>query len=361
MDNDPDAGGYMQTIEKEYQPLTIPHLSWDKKTLTDTYGELVAQPLAPGFGHTLGNALRRVLLSAVEGAAVTSVIIQNVNNEFSSIPGVVEDAMQVVLNIKEIVIRNKDGKPGMMRLHIKGQKTVVVADIEADDHLELVNKDHIIAHVAQDGELDITFFVENGRGYQQAQWPADEAFQKNGRIYIDAMFSPIRKVMFDIGKTRVGKDIDYDKLVLFIHTDGSENPLDVLHYSVSVLRTQFEHFLSTSEVPFNEISKLPDQEDQKGPAEEMLGLKDVPVELLLKPIDELELSVRAHNCLINAGITRIIDLVNVPKEEALRIKNFGRKSLNEVEESMKAQKLSFGMGINEEDVKKILEAKSKNS
>ena len=131
--------------------------------------------------------------------------------------------------------------------------------------------------------------------------------------------------MFDIEKTRVGKDIDFDKLILRIYTDGSENPLDVLHYSVSILRTQLEHFLASSEIPFNEISKMPEEEEKTEPIElDKLGLKDVPVELLLKPIEELELSVRAHNCLINAGIRRVIDLVNVPEDEALRIKNFGR-------------------------------------
>lgn len=361
MDIEPVAGGYMELKEKEYQSLTIPRLAWDKKTLTDIYGELIAQPLEPGFGHTLGNALRRVLLGAVEGASVTSVIIKNVNNEFSSIPGIVEDAMQVILNIKEIVIRNTDGRPGKMRLQIKGDKTATVADIQADAHLELFNKDHVIAHVAVDGELDIEFFVENGRGYQQAKWPVGEAYQKDGKIYLDAMFSPVHKVMFDIEKTRVGKDIDYDKLILHIHTNGSVNPFDVLHYAVSVLRTQLEHFLLSTEVPFNEISKLPEEIEQKAPVElDKLGLKDVPVELLLKPIEELELSVRAHNCLINAGIKRVIDLINVPEEDALRIKNFGKKSLNEVKESMKAFGLSFGMNINEEDVKKVLEAKENN-
>lgn len=351
----------MELKEKEYQSLTIPRLIWNKKTLTDTYGELVAQPLEPGFGHTLGNALRRVLLGAVEGAAVTSVIIKDVNNEFSAIPGVVEDAMQVILNIKSIVIRNKDGRPGKMRLHFKGEGKATVADIQADAHIELINKEHVIAHVARGGELDIEFFVENGRGYQQAQWPAGETYQKDGRIYLDAMFSPIRKVLFDIEKTRVGKDIDYDKLIIYIHTDGSENPLDVVHYSVSVLRTQLEHFLTSTEVPFNEISKLPEEEKAKEPVElDKLGFKDIPVELLLKPLEELELSVRAYNCLRNAGITRVIDLVNVPEEDALRIKNFGKKSLNEVKEIMEGFGLKFGMNINEEDVKKVIEAKENN-
>ncbi len=341
--------------KKEYKPLTIPRLSWHKESLTEKYGELVAQPLEPGFGITLGNALRRVLLGAVEGSAVTSVIIKGINNEFSSIPGVVEDAMQLILNIKEIVIRNKEGKPGKMHLKVAGEAAARVADIKADEHLELVNPDHVLAYVAQGSELDIEFFVESGRGYQPAQWPIGKALQEDNRVYLDAMFSPIKKVMFDVEKTRVGKEIDYDKLMLKIYTDGSENPVDAMHYAVSVLRTQLEHFLISAEIPFNEISALPQEPAQKDPVElDQLGLKGIPVDLLLKPIDELELSVRAHNCLINADVKRILDLVNLSEEEALKIKNFGRKSLNEVKESMKAFGLSFGMNIKESDLKKVL-------
>ncbi len=340
---------------KEYKALTIPKLIWDKKTLTDSYGELIAQPLEPGFGNTLGNALRRVLLGAVEGSAVTSVIVKDINNEFTAIPGVVEDAMQVVLNIKEIVIRNTLGKPGIMRLKIGGEGVARVADIVADDHIELINKDHIIAHVAPGGTLDIEFFVEAGRGYRPAQWPMDKQYQEDGRIYLDAMFSPIRKVMFDIEKTRVGKDIDYDKLIIRVYTDGSENPFDVLHYSVSVLRTQLEHFLASTEIPFNEISAVPEEKKEVKPVElDKLGLKGVSLELLLKPIDELELSVRAHNCLIQADVKQVIDLVNLSEDDVLKIKNFGRKSLNEVKDSMKAFGLSFGMGLDKEEVKKVL-------
>jgi DNA-directed RNA polymerase subunit alpha len=342
--------------KKEYNPLTIPQLHWNKKVLGDTFGELIAQPLEPGFGITMGNALRRVLLGGVEGSAVTSVIINGVNNEFASVPGVIEDAMQIVLNIKGIVVRNKTGQSGTMRLKVKGEAPATVADITADSHLELVNKDHVIAHVAAGGELDIEFFVESGRGYQPAQWPVGKSLQEDNRIYVDAMFSPVRKVMFDVEKTRVGGNIDYDKLVLKIYTDGSENPLDVLHYAVSVLRTQLEHFLTSAEIPFNEISAKPEVEQERKPVNlDELGLKGVPAELLLKSIDELELSVRANNCLMNADIKRIIDLVNLSDEDALKIKNFGRKSLNEVKDSMKAFGLSFGMNIKEDDVKKALE------
>jgi|ERR1700733_741790 len=340
---------------KEYRPLTIPKLSWNKKELTATYGELVAQPLEPGFGITLGNALRRVLYAGVEGSAVTSIIIKGVNNEFSALSGVEEDVMQVILNIKNIVVRNKEGIPGKMHLHVKGPAVAKVADITTDEHLEVVNKDYVLAHVSEHGELDIEFFVEPGRGYKAAQWPADKALQEDGRIYIDALFSPLRKVTFDVEKTRVGKDIDYDKLTIRIETDGSENPLDVLHYAVSVLRTQLEHFLASTEIPFNQISAAPEQETESEPVEvDQLGVKGISPELLLKPIDELELSVRGHNCLINAGIKRILDLVNLSEDEVLKIKNFGRKSLGEVKESMKAFGLSFGMNIKESQVKKAI-------
>jgi len=343
------------TTPKEYQPLTIPKLAWNKDTLNATFGELIAQPLEPGFGFTLGGGLRRVLLGAVEGSAVTSVIIKGVNNEFSTLPGIVEDAMQVALNCKGVVVKNTTGEPGTMRLNVDGQAVARVSDIVADDHLELVNKDHVIAHVSEGGKLDITFFVESGRGYQAAQWPVGKALQEDGRIYLDAMFTPVRRVTYSVEKTRVGRDIDYDKLTLIVMTDGTQSPEDVLHYAVSVLRTQYEHFLSVPEIPFNDISKpLPDESKEAAMSEAESKLQGLPLDLLLKPIDVLEFSVRAHNCLLNAGIKRIIDLVNLSEDEVLKIKNFGRKSYDEVRDSMKSFGLTFGMDISEDDVKNFL-------
>jgi len=348
--------------KREYQPLTVPRLSWDKQTITENYGQIIAQPLEPGFGITLGNALRRVLLGGVEGAAVTSVIINGVNNEFAVVSGVVEDAMQLCLNIKQIVVKSKDGKPGTMRLKATGEKTVYVSDIEADSNLELINGQHVLAHISAGGQLDIEFFVELGRGYCPAQWPEGKVLQEDSRIYLDAMFSPITQVTFDVEKARVGKEIDYDKLILSIHTDGSENPLDALNYAVSVLRTQLEYFLLCTEIPFNEISKQPVIEtiEQPKQANDLL-LKGIPVDLLLKPIDELELSVRAHNCLMNANIKRILDLVNLSEDDGLKIKNFGRKSLNEVKDSMKAFGLSFGMDIKEADLEQAMQERGMTS
>jgi len=342
---------------KEWQSLTIPRISWNNETLTSKFGELHAEPLAPGFGITFGNALRRVLLGSIEGAAVTSVIIRGVNNEFSTLPGVVEDVMQVVLNIKEIVVRSRTGKSGMMRMLVEGERTAKVADIIADDHLELVNRDHVIAHVAAGGVLEITFFVEPGRGYQLAQWPLGQSLQKDDRIYLDAMFSPIQRVTFDVQKTRVGEDIDYDALKIAINTNGAAQPVEAMHYAVSVLRNQLQHFLAEVEIPFNDIAgaAVPSQEatntatvsPRMDPA-----LNAVTPEFLLKPIDALEFSVRANNCLVNAGVKRIIDLVNLTEDEVRKIKNFGSKSLAEVQEGMKAFGLKFGMNIREESLKK---------
>lgn len=342
----------------EYKPLTIPQIKWERKTLREDYGELVAQPLEPGFGMTLGNALRRVLLAAVEGSAVTSVIIKGINNEFSSLPGVTEDVMQILLNIKEIIIKNKEGKPGKMRLHVTGEAVVRVADIQADEHLELINKDHVLAHIAKAGELDIEFFVESGRGYLPAQWPIGTALQEDDRVYLDAMFSPVTKVYFDVEKTRVGKSIDYDKLTLKVHTNGAENPAYVMHYAVSVLRTQLEHFLIEPEIAFNQISQVDEEQgEDKSDMTSGLSLEGIPVELLLKPVEELELSARAHNCLVSAGKKRIVDLINLTEDELLKVKNFGRKSLREVKDALKSSGLTLGMTIKDEDIKKLLASK----
>lgn len=342
---------------REYKPLTIPRVEWNKRTLTNKFGEIVAQPLEPGLGITFGSAIRRVLLGAIEGAAVTSVIIKGVNNEFSVIPGIVEDTMQLLLNIKQIVVRNKTGQPGIMRLHVTGGAVARVADIQADEHIELINPEHVLAQVSNDGELDIEFFVTTGRGYQVAQWPADKPYQEDNKIYLDAMFAPVTNVVSHVEKTRVGKDIDYDKLTLQIHTDGSETPVDVFNYAISVIRTQLEHFLIAEEIPFNDLVVAPVYEKEiKQPALDQLALSRPAIELLLKPIDELELSVRSHNCLLQAGINRVIDLVNVSEDEALKIKNFGRKSLNEVRDSMASYGLRFGMNIDEKEVEQLLHA-----
>jgi len=337
-----------------YKPLILPKVNWETKVSTDTYGELVVQPLEPGFGITLGNALRRMLLSSVEGCAVTSVIIKGVNNEFSTVKGVAEDTLHILLNIKGIVVKNKTGQPGKMYLSKKGEGPVKVADIKTDDHLEVINGDHVIGHLAVDGELEIEFFVETGRGYAQAAWPQGESLQEDGRMYLDAMFSPVKRVEYHVEQARVGDRFDCDKLVMKIRTNGAVGPQAVIHYGTSVLRTQFEHFLKATEIPFNEISKIEEEAEKDQLTDYESPTKGLPVELFLKPIDELEFSVRAHNCLIGAGVKRVIDLVNMNEEDSLKIKNFGRKSLREVKEILSAFGLSLGMNIKELDLKKAI-------
>jgi len=345
-----------------YRPLILPKVSWETKVSTDTHGELIVQPLEPGFGITLGNALRRVMLSAVEGSAVTSVIIKGVNNEFSTLKGVEEDTLHVLLNIKEIVVKNSTGQAGKMRLSKQGQGPVLVADITCDSHLSVVNKDHVIAHLAADGVLDIEFFVEPGRGYQPAQWPQGDSLQPDGRIYLDAMFSPVRRVEYHIEQARVGDRFDCDKLIMRVFTNGAVTPQDMVQYGTSVLRTQLEHFLSAAEIPFNELSSSPEQKGEREfKVEGDNPTRGLPVELFLKPIDELEFSVRAHNCLIGAGIKRVIDLVNMNEEDILKIKNFGRKSLREVKEILAAFGLHLGMNIKELDLKKAIKDQEKKA
>lgn len=340
---------------KTYKPLTLPALKWDSKLSSSTYGELIVQPLEPGFGITLGNSLRRVLLSSIEGSAVTSVIIKGVNNEFSSLKGVIEDVLHILLNIKEIVIKNTTGEPGKMHLSVRGEGVAKASDIKADEHFEVVNKDLVIAHLAVDGELDIEFFVESGRGYLPAQWPLGTSLQPDGRIYLDAMFSPMDRVEFHVEKTRVGQQIDFDKLTLCVQTNGAVEPQEVIHYGASVLRTQLEHFLAATEIPFNEISQKPEQVvESEGVSGAKGPTKGLPVDLFLKPIDELEFSVRAHNCLIGAGIKRVIDLVNLSEDDVLKLKNFGRKSLREVKEILAAFNLHLGMNVKEIDLKKAI-------
>ncbi len=345
-----------------YKPLILPKVSWDTKVSTSTFGELIVQPLEPGFGITLGNALRRVMLSSVEGSAVTSVVIKGVNNEFSTLKGVVEDTLNLLLNIKGIVVKNTTGESGKMHLYKKGEGPVKVADIQADEHLAVVNKDHVIAHLAVDGELDIEFLVETGRGYLPAQWPLGQSLQADGRIYLDAMFSPVKRVEYHVEQARVGERFDCDKLIISIYTNGAVGPQDIVHYATSVLRTQLEHCLLAKEIPFNEISQTVDEKTEKEHrADGESPTKGLPVELFLKPIDELEFSVRAHNCLIGAGVKRVIDLVNMAEDDVLKIKNFGRKSLREVKEILAAFGLHLGMNIKELDLKKAIKDQEKVS
>lgn len=346
-------------IKGTYQSLIVPELTWDPEKGTDFFGELSVQPLESGYGVTLGNTLRRVMLASIEGAAVTSVIIKGVNNEFSVLEGVVEDVLRIILNIKGLVIKNRTGLPGHMHLSKKGFGPVLASSITSDEHLSVINQDLVIANLSTNGEIEIDFWVEMGRGYRFAQWPNDVKLQPDDRIYIDSMFSPVTRVEYRVEKARVGQSIDYDRLIMGIHTNGSITPREVIHYAACVLRNQLAHFVNDKDIVFNKDSSSSGGGHEEGESVKAAsGTKEgVPVDLFLKSVADLELSVRSHNCLVGAGIERITDLINLTVDDLLKIKNFGRKSLKEVSQVLEAFGLRLGMNVKEVDLKKAIKDK----
>ncbi|MDQ7857578.1 MAG: DNA-directed RNA polymerase subunit alpha [Armatimonadota bacterium] len=296
--------------------------------LSDTYGKFVVEPLDRGFGVTLGNSLRRVLLSSISGAAVTSVKIDGVLHEFSTIPGVVEDVTQIVLNLKELTLRLYTDKPKLLRLDVKGKKDVTAADIQEDPEVEILTPDlHLATLDRKDAHLAMEIVVERGRGYV----PAERHRRSEhviGVIPVDSIFSPIRKVNFTVEDTRVGHATDLDRLVIEIWTDGSLRPEEALQEASRLLIDHFRLF-----------SGIADQTTAGAP----FGLPEDPdtVKLMSMPIEDLDLSVRPYNCLKRAGIHTVGDLVKKTEDEVVAVKNFGRKSLDEVKEKLAAHGLSL--------------------
>ena len=298
---------------------------------TAEYGKFVAEPLERGYGTTLGNALRRILLSSLQGAGITSVRIEGVQHEFSTIVGVVEDTTDIVLNLKEIRLRMHSPEPRTITLEAKGPKRVKASDIQADPMVEILNKDRHIAELSENATLRMEMTVRMGKGYV----PAERNLEENapiGTIPIDAIFSPVRKVNFTVTNARVGQQTDYDRLLLEVWTDGSVLPADAVAYAAKILKDQ-----STVFINFDEEAELPDE-----PARLEAGSVN---ENLYKPVEELELSVRAYNCLKNADIKYIGELVQRSEQEMLKTKNFGKKSLNEIKEVLTGMGLSLGMKV----------------
>jgi DNA-directed RNA polymerase subunit alpha len=298
---------------------------------TAEYGKFVAEPLERGYGTTLGNALRRILLSSLQGAAITSVRIEGVQHEFSTTVGVVEDTTDIVLNLKEIRLRMHSPEPRTITLEAKGPKRVKASDIKADPMIEILNKDRHIAELSENATLRMEMTVRMGKGYV----PAEKNLEENspiGTIPIDAIFSPIRKVNFTVTNARVGQQTDYDRLLLEVWTDGSVLPADAVAYAAKILKDQ-----STVFINFDEEAEMPDE-----PAHLEAGAVN---ENLYKPVEELELSVRAYNCLKNADIKYIGELVQRSEQEMLKTKNFGKKSLNEIKEVLTGMGLSLGMKV----------------
>ncbi len=290
----------------------------------------IAEPLERGFGLTLGNALRRVLLSSLQGAAITSIQIDGVLHEFSSVAGVREDVTDIVLNVKGIAIAMEVEGPKRLTLRGKGPGAVTAGDIEEIAGVEILNKKHLICQLDEGAELHVELTVDTGKGFVAADKnrPEDAPI---GLIPVDALFSPVRKVSYKVDPTREGQVLDYDKLTLNVETDGSLSPEDAIAYAARILQDQLRTFINFDE-PQDEVK-----------TDEVDELEFNP--LLLKKVDELELSVRSANCLKNDNIVYIGDLIQKTEAEMLRTPNFGRKSLNEIKEVLTGMQLHLGMDI----------------
>jgi DNA-directed RNA polymerase subunit alpha len=308
-------------------------LAVDTETLTDSYGKFSAQPFERGFGTTIGNALRRTLLSSIEGAAVTAVKIEGVLHEFQSITGVVEDATDIILNLKQVPFKLNGEGPKALYLRVETPGVVTSGMIEADGDVEILNKDVYIATVSEGGKLDMEMRLKRGRGYISA----DKNFDQDlglGFIPVDSVHSPVRKVNYAVDAARLGQITDYDKLTLEVWTNASVMPADAVGLSAKLLKDHMSIFIN-----FEEEIELEGHSDE--------GRMQLRNDNLNRSVEELELSVRSYNCLKNANIQSIGELVQKTEAEMLKTKNFGRKSLNEIKEILAQMGLSLGMKIDE--------------
>lgn len=319
----------------KYQDLVLPKkIEFDKEKFTDIYGKFIAEPFERGYGHTLGNSLRRLLISSIEGAAVTAVRIKGAMHEFSTLKGVKEDALEILLNLKQL--RFKVYSPGPEILHLKVNKRegeIYGKDVQLNNNVEIVNPDQLIATLDSDGELEMEIEVSRGRGYL----PVEKQKRENipvGTILLDALFSPVKKVHYEIETARVGQIVDYDRLILEIWTDGTIKPGDALSYAAKILKDSASIFIHYEE-----------EKEEKPILEEAKLVDEKLKEILNQPVEIIELSIRASNCLKNAQIKTIGELVRKKDEELLAYRNFGRKSLEEVKIRLKELGLSLGMEV----------------
>jgi DNA-directed RNA polymerase subunit alpha len=301
------------------------------ETLTDRFGQFTAQPFQRGFGTTIGNSLRRVLLSSIEGAAITAVKIEGVDHEFSPIPGVVEDATDIILNLKQIPFKIMSDGVKIARIRLDHAGEVLSGQIETDADVEVLDRNVHVATVSEGGKLTIELRLKTGRGYVSADKNFDEDLAL-GYIPIDSVHSPVRKVNFSVEAARLGQMTDYDKLTLEVWTNGAVSPQDSIGYAAKLLKDHMAIFINFEELP----------ESTEEPSERTM---DKMGEQLNRSVEELELSVRSYNCLKNANIQTIAELVQKTEAEMLRTKNFGRKSLNEIKEILGTIGLSLGMKI----------------
>jgi len=309
-------------------------LEFDAETLTERFGRFYAQPFERGFGTTIGNALRRVLLSAIEGAAVTAVKIDKVQHEFSPIPGVVEDATDIILNLKEIPIKLHSDQTKTLYLRADKAGEVTASDLESDGDVEILDPDLHIATIADGGSLHMEMRVKQGRGYVAADKNFDEDLGV-GWIPVDAVHSPVRKVNYLVEAARLGQTTDYDKLTVDVWTDGTVSARDAISLGAKLVRDHLSIFINLDDP----VEAQPEQDADVVPSEAN--------EHLDKSVEELELSVRSYNCLKNANIRTIRELVQKSEPEMLRTKNFGRKSLNEIKEILQSMGLGLGMRLDQ--------------
>lgn len=313
-------------------------LDCDESTYTNTYGKFFAAPFEKGFGVTLGNSLRRILLSSIEGSAVTSIKIGSVSHEFSTIPGVLEDVTEIILNIKSLILNSHSKIPKTIYIKKNAKGQLKAKDIEADDTIEIINPDLHIATLTKDTKFQMEMEVARGRGYVPAELNKKEDHPV-GMVAIDSIFSPVRKVNYYTENTRVGQRTDYDKLILEVWTNGALTPKDAMLYASNILQRHLDIFVNFGQLP-EEIEEEP----------EMSKDEVVLYEKLRLPISELELSVRSSNCLREANIKSIAELVKKTEDEMLGFKNFGKKSLTEIKELLAGMGLALGIQV---DAKKL--------
>ena len=321
-------------------------LEFDKKNKSEYYGKLSAGPFERGYGVTIGNSLRRMLLSSIEGAAIVAVKFEGIFHEFSSIPGVVEDVTEIILNLKQVNLQ-LNGEELYKRVYIKASKpgTICAKDITADADVVVLNPDLPILTIDQNGEVEMEMIVRRGRGYV----PADKHNIENESVQmipLDSSFSPIEKITFHVENTRVGQSTDYDSLVLELWTNGGITPEDAVAHAAKIVKDHMQIFINFDEEP-EPVQPQVDEKKQK-----MLAN-------MAKCVEELELSVRSYNCLKNANIQTIAELVQKTDGEMLKTRNFGRKSLNEIKEILEDMGLHLGMKVDEEDLKQISLAQKK--
>ncbi|HEY0461562.1 MAG TPA: DNA-directed RNA polymerase subunit alpha [Pyrinomonadaceae bacterium] len=310
-------------------------LEVEKETLTDRYGKFYAQPFERGFGTTIGNSLRRALLSSIEGAAITAVKIEGVEHEFSSIKGVVEDATDVILNLKQIPFTLHGGAPKTLTISKSGAGEVTSADIDADGDVEILDTGVHIATIGAGGDISIEMRLKSGRGYVSAEFNNDEDLSL-GYIPIDSVHTPIKKVNYNVEKTRMGSNTEYDKLTIEVWTDGSVKPDDSIGLAAKLVKDHMSIFVNFEE------------EEDEFKYEDIARPPLLRNDLLDRSVDELELSVRSYNCLKNADIRSIRDLIKRSERDMLNTKNFGKKSLTEIKDLLHGMGLDFGMDFDEQ-------------